>query len=200
MFIGDFEKAAPWSSTAVKGCKRFLDRVWNLAEEVIDMPDSGYSPKNEAAIHRTIKKVGEDIESLKFNTAIASLMSLVNDYSTNGCNKSDVKILLTLLNPFAPHITEELWERLGGEGLCCEQSWPEYDEAKTVDAEITIAVQINGKLRTTVTVPNNSEDSAVLDAALKDEKVKRAMEGKTLVKTIVVKNKLINLILKDQSS
>ncbi|HHU05196.1 MAG TPA: leucine--tRNA ligase [Clostridiales bacterium] len=200
MFIGDFEKAAPWSSTAVKGCKRFLDRVWNLAEKAMAMPDKGYSPKNEAAIHRTIKKVGDDIENLKFNTAIASLMSLVNEFSENGCNKADVKILLILLSPFAPHIAEELWERLGGKGLCCGQPWPEYDEAKTVEAEITIAVQINGKLRTTVTVANNSEDSVVIDTVLSDEKVKRAMEGKELVKTIVVKNKLINLILKYQSS
>ena len=196
MFIGDFEKAAPWSSTAVKGCKRFLDRVWNLAEKVIDLPDEGYTPQNETAIHRTIKKVGEDIENLKFNTAIASLMSLVNEFSDKGCNKSDIKLLLQLLSPFAPHIAEELWERLGGEGFCCQQPWPEYDEAKTVEAEITIAVQINGKLRTTVTVPNNSEDSVVINAALSDEKVKRAMEGKELVKTIVVKNKLINLIAK----
>jgi len=199
MFIGDFEKAAPWSSTAVKGCKRFLDRVWNLGEKVVETEDGGHSAKNEASIHRTIKKVGDDIENVKFNTAIASLMSLVNEFSDNGCSKADVKVLLRLLSPFAPHIAEELWEMLGGKGLCCEQTWPEYDEAKTAEAEKTLAVQINGKLRTTVTVPSDCEDRVVLDAALGDEKVKRAMEGKELAKTIVVKNKLINLILKPQS-
>lgn len=199
MFIGDFEKAAPWSSTAVKGCKRFLDRVWNLGERAMQTADGDYSAKNEAAIHRTIKKVSDDIENVKFNTAIASLMSLVNEFADKGCTKADMKALLKLLSPFAPHITEELWNMLRGEGLCCGQPWPEYDEAKTIEAEKTLAVQINGKLRTTVTVPNDCEDSIVINAALEDEKVKRAMEGMKLVKTIVVKNKLINLILKPQS-
>lgn len=199
MFIGDFEKAAPWSSTAVKGCKRFLDRVWNLAEKAMNTADGEYSAKNEASIHRTIKKVSDDIENVKFNTAIASLMSLVNEFSDKGCTKADMKALVKLLSPFAPHIAEELWVMLGGKGLCCEQPWLEYDEAKTIEAEKTLAVQINGKLRTTVTVPNDCEDSVVINAALEDEKVKRAMEGMKLVKTIVVKNKLINLILKPQS-
>ena len=199
MFIGDFEKAAPWSSTAVKGCKRFLDRVWNLAEKAMNTADGEYSAKNEASIHRTIKKVSDDIENVKFNTAIASLMSLVNEFSDKGCTKADMKALVKLLSPFAPHIAEELWVMLGGKGLCCEQPWLEYDEAKTIEAEKTLAVQINGKLRTTVTVPNDCEDSVVINATLEDEKVKRAMEGMKLVKTIVVKNKLINLILKPQS-
>ena len=161
--------------------------------------DGEYSAKNEASIHRTIKKVSDDIENVKFNTAIASLMSLVNEFSDKGCTKADMKALVKLLSPFAPHIAEELWVMLGGKGLCCEQPWLEYDEAKTIEAEKTLAVQINGKLRTTVTVPNDCEDSVVINAALEDEKVKRAMEGMKLVKTIVVKNKLINLILKPQS-
>ncbi len=200
MFIGDFEKAAPWSSTAVKGCKRFLDRVWNLGERVMDSPDSGYSPENESAINHTIKKVGEDIESMKFNTAIASLMSLVNELSDKGCSKADVKTLVCLLSPFAPHIAEELWEMLGGKGLCCEQPWPSYDESKMVDATKVIAVQINGKLKTTVTAPTDCADAELTALALSDEKVRRATEGMELSKTIIVKNKLINLIIKPQRS
>ncbi len=200
MFIGDFEKAAPWSSTAVKGCKRFLDRVWNLGEKALDSTVQGYSPKNESIINHTIKKVGEDIESMKFNTAIASLMSLVNELSDNGCSRADVKTLLCLLSPFAPHIAEELWEMLGGEGLCCEQPWPSYDESKMVDATKVIAVQINGKLKTTITAPTDCSDGELTELALSDEKVRRATDGMELSKTIIVKNKLINLIVKPQKS
>ena len=198
MFIGDFEKAVSWSDDAVKGSKRFLDRCWNLMEMASD--DENHSPKNESVIHKTIKKVGSDIYELKMNTAIAALMSMVNEFYANGCTRGDVKTLILLLSPFAPHITEEMWELMGyaeKEGkMAMQMSWPEYDEAKTVDATREMAVQVNGKLKTTITVPSDSEDSVIIDTACADEKVKRLMEGKQLVKTIVVKNKLVNLIIK----
>ena len=198
MFIGDFEKAVSWSNEAVKGSKRFLDRCWNLMDMASD--DENYSSKNEAIIHKTIKKVGSDIYDLKMNTAIAALMTMVNEFYANGCTRGDVKTLILMLSPFAPHITEEMWELMGyaeKEGkMAMQMSWPEYDEAKTVDATREMAVQVNGKLKTTITVPSDSDDSVIVDAACADEKVKRLMEGKQLVKTIVVKNKLINLIIK----
>jgi len=194
MFIGDFEKAAPWSSTAVKGCKRFLDRVWNMAETVSDSPD--ISPAHESSIHKAIKKVTNDIEDLKFNTAIASLMALLNEFQDKGASKGDMGIFLQLLNPFAPHITEELWETLGFEGLLSTAKWPSYDEEKTKDARITFAIQVNGKLRSTVELPADSTDEEIVEAAKRDEKVSRFIEGMQVVKTIVVKGKLVNLIVK----
>jgi len=194
MFIGDFEKAAPWSSTAVKGCKRFLDRVWNIAESVSDSPD--ITPSHESSIHKTIKKVTNDIEDLKFNTAIASLMALLNEFQEKGASKGDMGVFLQLLNPFAPHITEELWEMLGFSGILSSAAWPGYDESKTKDARITFAVQVNGKLRSTVELDADSTDEAVIEAAKRDEKVLRFIEGMQIVKTIVVKGKLVNLIVK----
>ena len=195
MFIGDFEKAAPWSSQSVKGCKRFLDRVWNLAECADD--DDDYSPENEAAIHKTIKKVTEDIENLKFNTAIAAMMALVNDYSDNGVTRGDMKVLLKLLNPFAPHMTEELWEMYGEQDLLSLSAWPTYDEAKTRESSVEMAVQICGKVRAKINVPMDAEDQAVIDEACKTEKVAQALsEGGKIVKSIAVKNKLVNLIIK----
>ena len=199
MFIGDFEKAAPWSSEAVKGCKRFLDRIWNLGERAKNAVGEGCSRENEASIHRTIKKVGDDILDMKFNTAIAALMALVNEYYDRGISRGDMKALLLMLSPFAPHICEEIWEQLGFGGMCCQQAWPEYDESKTVEAEKTIAVQVNGKLRSTVTVATDSDDRTVIDAACADAKIAKMMEGMELVKTIVVKNKLVNLILKPKA-
>lgn len=195
MFIGDFEKAAPWSSNAVKGCKRFLDRVWNLAETPL-AGDETYSAGNERAIHRTIKKVGEDIENMKFNTAIATLMSLVNVFSDTAPSRGDIKALLSLLSPFAPHIAEELWEVQGFEGIACQAKWPEYDESKTLESARELAVQVGGKLKTTVMVPNDAEDAVVLEAAKNDEKIKKLIDGKEIIRTIIVKNKLINLIVK----
>ena len=198
MFIGDFEKAVSWSNEAVKGSKRFLDRCWNLMELAKD--DNNYSARNEAIIHKMIKKVGSDIYELKMNTAIAALMTMVNEFYANGCTKGEVRTLILLLSPFAPHIAEEMWELMGfaaKEGrMAMQMHWPEYDEAKTVDATREMAVQVNGKLKTTITVPSDSDDSVIVDTACADEKIKRLMEGKQLVKTIVVKNKLINLIIK----
>jgi leucyl-tRNA synthetase len=195
MFIGDFEKAAPWSSTAVKGCKRFLDRIWNLAETRLS-GDGSYSEHNERAIHRAVKKVGDDIESMKFNTAIATLMALVNEFYDKTPSRGDIKTLLTLLSPFAPHIAEELWEIQGFGGFACQAAWPSFDESKTIEAQREIAVQVGGKLKSTVIVPNDAEDETVIEAAKADEKIRKLIEGKEIIRTIVVKNKLINLIIK----
>ena len=198
MFIGDFEKTATWSDEAVKGSKRFLDRCWNLMDQAKD--DAAVSHKNEATIHKTIKKVGEDIDNLKMNTAIAQLMTMVNEFYANGCTKGDLEYLCMLLSPFAPHIAEEMWEQLGFAAeygkMAMQMPWPRYDEAKTVDAEREMAVQVNGKLRSTIIVPADADEETVVKAACADEKIQRQMQGMQLVKTIVVKNKIVNLILK----
>ncbi|PWM14475.1 MAG: leucine--tRNA ligase [Clostridia bacterium] len=198
MFIGDFEKAVTWSNEAVKGSKRFLDRCWNLMDIARD--DIAVSAVNEAVIHKTIKKVTEDIDSLKMNTAIAALMTMVNEFYAKGLTKGDLEQLMLLLSPFAPHMVEEMWELTGFAAkygkMAMQMSWPEFDEAKTVDSHKEMAVQVNGKLRSTVVVPADADDGAVVAAACADEKIKRQMEGMQLVKTIVVKNKLVNLILK----
>ncbi len=196
MFIGDFEKAAAWSDNAVKGCRRFLDRVWNLAEQLTGSMD--YTPDNESAIHKAIKKVSDDIEAMKFNTAIAALMSLVNDFYQKGCSKGDFRTLLLMLSPFAPHLVEELWKELGfdGVGMACVQPWPSYDEAKTVASVVTLAVQVGGKLKTTIEVPTDSGEATAVATAMADPKIAKLAEGMELVKTILVKNKLVNLIFK----
>ena len=196
MFIGDFEKVATWSNEAVKGCKRFLDRVWNMAQRVTDQ-ETEYSKTNMSAMHKTIKKVSADIENLKPNTAIAALMTLLNQIEKN-CNRAELKTFLSLLSPFAPHICDELWEQKGFEGICSVSAWPAYSEEKCVDAQVTMAVQVNGKLRGTITVDADSDDAAVVEAAKQEDKVARFLEKQTgsIVKTIVVKNKLVNLIVK----
>ena len=194
MFIGDFEKAAPWSSTSIKGCRRFVERIWNLYEQVKD--GDAYTEENETIIHKTIKKVGEDIENLKNNTAIAALMSLVNQYYDKGVNRAEYETLLKLANPFAPHVTEELWQMLGHDTVLSLESWPVFDESKTIESSIEIGVQVNGKLKSTVKLPMDCEQQLAIDTALADEKVKNAVAGKNIVKTIVVKNKIINLVVK----
>ena len=194
MFIGDFTKAAAWSSNAVAGCRRFLDRVWNLASEPLTGDE--ISRDNEKEIHRAIQKVSSDIDEMKFNTAIAQLMSLVNQFYSKKPTRGDIRVLLQLLSPFAPHICEELWQIQGFEGLASEAEWPEHDEAKMVDTEKTIAVQVNGKLRSTVVVPADSTVEVVSASALADKKIAGYMEGMEIVKTINVPNKLINFILK----
>ncbi len=194
MFIGDFEKAAAWSVNAVKGCKRFLDRVWNLSE--MEHVGDAYSAANEAAVHKAIKKVNEDIEAMKFNTAIATLMALVNDYYANGASRGDMKALLLMLSPFAPHICEEMWEQMGFEGQVCVQSWPEYDESKTIASTVEMAVQVSGKLRGTIQVALDSDQETVVAAAKENEKVARFLENMEIVKVIHVPNKLVNLIAK----
>ena len=198
MFIGDFEKTASWSDEAVKGSKRFLDRCWNLMDRVTDDPE--ISQQNMAAVHKTIKKVTNDIDELKMNTAIAALMALVNDFYAKGLSKGDLEALLKLLSPFAPHMVEEMWELMGyaqkyGK-MCMQMPWPGYDESKTIDATAEMAVQVNGKLKGTVVVPTDSDEQTVVAAAMALEKVKKSTEGMTVVKTILVKNKLVNLIVR----
>ena len=198
MFIGDFEKTASWSDEAVKGSKRFLDRCWNLMDRVTDDPE--ISQQNMAAVHKTIKKVTGDIDELKMNTAIAALMALVNDFYAKGLSKGDLEALLKLLSPFAPHMVEEMWELMGYAAkygkMCMQMPWPDYDESKTIDATAEMAVQVNGKLKGTVVVPTDSEEAAVVAAAMALDKVKKATEDMSVVKTILVKNKLVNLIVK----
>ena len=201
MFIGDFEKAVSWSNEAVKGSKRFLDRCWNLMDQASDA--EGYSKKNEAVIHRTIKKVTEDIDGLKMNTAIAALMAMVNEFYQNGCTRGDLKALILMLSPFAPFIAEEMWELTGyaektGK-MAMQNPWPEFDEAKTVASEKEIAVQVNGKLRCTAVVPVDASDDVVLDIVKNTEKIAFALQANDIVKTIVVKNKLVNLIMKPKA-
>ena len=198
MFIGDFEKTATWSDDAVKGAKRFLDRCWNLMDRVDD--DEAVSAKNEAIVNKTIKKVGFDIDNLKMNTAIAALMAMVNEFYEKGLTKGDLEQLLLLLSPFAPHMVEEMWELMGFASkygkMAMQMSWPVYDESKTVDSVKEIAIQVNGKLRSTVTVKADASDDELAAAAKADNKIQKYMEGMTLVKTIVVKGRLVNFILK----
>ena len=199
MFIGDFEKVATWSDDAVKGCKRFLDRVWNLADQVTE--EEGVSEKNAPIVHKTIKKVTDDIDTLKMNTAIAALMAMVNEFYSNGLSRGDFEALLLMLSPFAPHVVEELWEQKGfaakHEGKMAMQcAWPEYDESKTVASSVEMAVQVGGKLKGTITVPVDSDQESVVEAAKANEKVAKAIAGMQIVKVIHVKNKLVNLIVK----
>ncbi len=198
MFIGDFEKAVSWANEAVKGSKRFLDRVWNLGESCSD--DESITPANEMIIHKTVKKVSEDIEELKMNTAIAAMMTMVNEFTARGCSKGDLEVLLKLLSPFAPHIVEEIWEMKGfaekyGK-MCMQTEWPAWDESKTVESSVEMAVQVAGKLKGTVVVPVDSDQDTVMAEAVKLEKVQRAMEGMDVVKVIFKTNKILNLILK----
>ena len=200
MFIGDFEKTATWSTNAVRGCKKFLDRCWNLMDMATE--DMNYSAANESIIHKTIKKVSDDIDNLKMNTAIAALMTMVNEFYANGLTKGDLSALMLMLSPFAPHMVEEMWEATGFAAktgkMAMQNDWPAYDAAKTVDASVTIAVQVNGKLKGTVTVPTDSTEDAVLSAAMDVEKIKKSTDGMKIVKTIYVKNKLMNLIVKPE--
>ena len=199
MFIGDFEKVATWSDDAVKGCKRFLDRVWNLADQVTE--EDGVSEKNAPIVHKTIKKVTDDIDTLKMNTAIAALMAMVNEFYLNGLSRGDFEALLLMLSPFAPHMVEELWEQKGFaakyEGKMAMQcAWPEYDESKTVASSVEMAVQVSGKFKGTIIVPVDSDQDTVVEAAKASEKVAKAIAGMQIVKVIHVKNKLVNLIVK----
>ncbi|MCM1335015.1 MAG: leucine--tRNA ligase [Bacteroides sp.] len=193
LFMGDYEQAAPWSETSVKGCKRFLDRVWNLKEKVADGDE--YSDALRSQIHKTIKKVSEDIDALKFNTAIAALMTLLNKIDeAGGLNRADYRTLLILLNPFAPHITEELYEQMGYGGVLNEQEWVKYDEALCIDETVEIVVQVNGKVRAKVMIAANAEKDAAIAAAR--AAAEASLADKTVVKEIVVPNKLVNFVVK----
>ena len=194
MFIGDFEKDAPWSPKSIKGCRRFLERVWALADKVQD--GDTYSEQHEVLMNRTIKKVGEDADNLKANTAIAALMTMLNEFYDKGVNKAEYKTFLALLNPFAPHITEELWQQLGETGLLSVAPWPTYDEAKTVESTVELAVQVNGKLKCTIKLAVDADKQTAIDTAMAEEKVQHAIEGKQIVKQIVVPGKIVNLVVK----
>lgn len=196
MFIGDFEKAAPWSTASIKGCRRFLERFWNLQE--IMTSEEALSPKLEASFHRAIKKIGEDIEALKFNTAIATLMALLNDiYDIGSVTKGEFRLFTILLNLFAPHICEEVWEHSKlGDGMVCQQHWPEYDESKCVDKTIEIAVQVCGKIRCRLEVAADIDAESAITAAKADLKVAAELSGKQIVKEIYVPGKLVNIVAK----
>ena len=195
MFIGDFEKSAPWSTSSMKGCRRFLDRVYALGELLSD--EKGYSSDLEKSFHKTVKKVSEDIEGMKFNTAIAAMMSLINEiYAKGRISHKELETFLTLLNPFAPHITEELWEKAGFEDIIARAEWPSYDENKTVDDEIEIPVQINGKLKAVLKFAKDIDKDAAINAAKTDEKIAPLIDKKTIVKEIFVPGKMINFVIK----
>ncbi|MBE5946974.1 MAG: leucine--tRNA ligase [Lachnospiraceae bacterium] len=194
LFMGDYGVATPWNDSSMKGCKRFLERVSALTDMI---SDEAVESTFETKMHKTIKKVTLDIEEMKFNTAIASLMALLNDiYAVGHISKENLMIFVKLLCPFAPHISEEMWEMLGGEGFASLAQWPEYDEAKTVDANIEIGVQVNGKLKTTIVIPNNADKDLVLGIAKADEKIVAITADKTIVKEIYVPNKIVNIVVK----
>ena len=192
MFIGAFDLSASWSEQGVKGCRRFLDRVWKLQELVTE--ETGYSREMETKMHQTIKKVSQDFENLKYNTAIAAMMALINDfYKNDTVTRDEFKTLITLLNPVAPHMTEELWEIMGFEGRLYQTAWPEYDEAKTVENTVEIAVQINGKTKATLSIAKDEAKDSVI------AKAKEAVAGKltgTVVKEIYVPGRIVNIVQK----
>ena len=195
LFMGDYEQAAPWSESSVKGCKRFVDRIWNLQEILTDGDE--YSAELSSSFHKTVKKVSEDIEALKYNTAIAALMTLLNAvYNKGAINKAELKTLLLLTNPFAPHVTEEINEAVFGDGMLASTQWPTYDEAKCIDDTIEIVVQINGKVRTKLNVPAEIESADAIAMAKSDEKIASEIAGKTIVKELYVKGRLVNIVAK----
>lgn len=196
LFMGDYEQAAPWSESSVKGCKRFIDRVFNLQEILTDGDE--YSKELMSAMHKTVKKVSEDIEQMKYNTAIAALMTLLNKiYEIGKINRAELKTLIILVNPFAPHVTEEMWANCGyGEMLAKDAKWPSFDEAKCVDSTVEIVVQINGKIRARLSVPTDIESDKAIALAKNDEGIAAALEGKNIIKEIYVKGKLVNIVAK----
>ena len=195
LFMGDYEKAAPWSETAVKGCKRFIDRVWGLLDILKDGDE--YSKDLESKFHKAVKKVSSDIETLKYNTAIAAMMTLTNDiYAKGEINRAELKTFITLLNPFIPHVTEEIWEKAGFEGMLNQTSWPTYDEAKCVDNEVEIAVQINGKVKDRLVIPADSGSDEAISAAKELDSIAKATQGMQIVKELYVKGRLVNIVVK----
>lgn len=196
LFMGDYEQAAPWSESSVKGCKRFIDRVFNLQEILTDGDE--YSKELMSAMHKTVKKVSEDIEQMKYNTAIAAIMTLLNKiYEIGKINRAELKTLIILVNPFAPHVTEEMWANCGyGEMLAKDAKWPSFDEAKCIDSTVEIVVQINGKIRARLSVPTDIESDKAIALAKKDEGIAAALEGKNIIKEIYVKGKLVNIVAK----
>ncbi len=195
LFMGDYEQAAPWSESSVKGCKRFIDRTWNLLEMVNDSDE--YSERLSSSMHKTVKKVSDDIEQMKFNTAIAAMMTLLNQiYDVGSVTRAELRTYILLLNPFAPHVTEELWEKMAFGGAITDQHWPSYDEDKCKDATVEIAIQINGKIKARVDVDTDISPEDAIAAAKEQNAVTKAIEGKTIVKELYVKGKLVNIVVK----
>jgi leucyl-tRNA synthetase len=194
MFIGDFEKAAPWNPASIRGCKRFLERVAALTDIA---NGNGFTPKLESSLHKLIKKVTLDIDAMKFNTAIAAMMAFVNEVYDNGSLTNDeLAILVKLLNPFAPHLTEEMWEFMGNTTLVSLEAWPKYDESKTVDDTVKIAVQVNGKLKATIDISKNISKDDAISTAKNEPKVAEFIAGKDIVKEIYVPGKIVNIVIK----
>ena len=195
LFMGDYEKAAPWSENSVKGCKRFIDRVWGLQEIVNDK--KGFSKKLESSFHKTIKKVSSDIEGLKFNTAIAAMMTLLNEiYAAGSITRDELRTFLLLLNPFAPHVTEEVNELLSLGSMLAVSEWPSFDESKCADDTVEIAVQVNGKLRGRISVPADISEKDAISLAKNEEKVAAEIEGRNIIKELYVKGRLVNIVAK----
>ncbi|MDD6756772.1 MAG: class I tRNA ligase family protein, partial [bacterium] len=195
MFIGDYEKEVAWSEQGLNGCKRFIDRIVRVGEKLND--EKGYSKSLETLIHQTIKKVTEDIDAMKFNTAVSALMILLNEYEKQETiTKEDYRVFLMLFNPIAPHITEELNEQYSLGETICKSSWPIFDEAKTVEEEKEIAVQVNGKVRATISIHINDSEDVIKEKALSAENVKNHTEGKEIVKVIVIKGRIVNIVVK----
>ena len=195
LFMGDYEKAAPWSETAVKGCKRFIDRVWGLTDILTD--GDNYSKELESSFHKAVKKVSFDIENLKFNTAIAAMMSLTNEiYAKGSINTAELKTYITLLNPFIPHITEEIWQKVGFDGMLNQAQWPSYDEAKCIDDEVEIAVQINGKVKDRVVISADASSDEAIAAAKASPIISKAIDGMQTLKELYVKGRLVNIVVK----
>lgn len=194
LFMGDYGVATPWNDSSMKGCKRFLERVAALTDM---LTEEEHSKSFETKIHMTIKKVSGDIENMKFNTAIATLMALLNEiYNVGSINKEDLGIFLKLMAPFAPHLAEEMWEAIGGEGMISTAQWPTYDEAKTVEATIEIGVQVNGKVKATITIPRDCDKETAINLALEEFRVQKAIGDKTIRKEIYVPNKIVNIVAK----
>ncbi|MBR4336011.1 MAG: class I tRNA ligase family protein, partial [Clostridia bacterium] len=194
MFIGDFEKSAPWNPQSIKGCKRFLERFAGLTDLA---KGKGVTPSLEKSFHKTVKKVTEDIDGMKFNTAIAAMMSLINEiYDVGALTIDELALFAKILSPFAPHLAEEVYEACGGKGLVSLAAWPDFDESKTADNEVDFPIQINGKVRAVVTIPASADKDEILARAKADEKIAAALEGKTVVKEIVVPGKIVNIVVR----
>ena len=195
MFMGPFDQTAPWSMESIRGCNKFLDRVWNMQEFLVD--GDSYSPEFEKMMHKAIKKVSSDIEEMKFNTAVSTFMTMTNEfYKLKRINKAEYKTFLQLLNPFAPHITEELFEIIGSKDTIANTPWPAYDEAKTIDDEIEIPVHVNGNVKATVSIALDTDEAIVKDKVHENQSVKNAISDKNIVKEIYVKNKIYNIVVK----
>ena len=195
MFMGPFDQTAPWSMESIRGCSKFLDRVWNLQDVLVD--GNEYSKEFEVMMHKAIKKVTKDIEEMKFNTCVSTFMTMVNEFSkAKKINKKEYETFIQLLNPFAPHITEEIWDKLGHKEQLAYTPWPKYDEAKTVDEMIDLPIQVNGKLRANINIKKDEEQDIIKEQVHNEEKIKAYIDGKEIVKEIYVPNKIYNIVIK----